>query len=123
MKEDFSTRLNKAMTLRGLKQSDLVEKTGIAKSAISQYCSGKVDAKQTGVYLLAKALLVNEAWLMGYDVEMERTISPSDTESLDSIWAEQAPVLRRAGKLATPEERQRIANIIKATLGINDKGE
>ena len=108
------------MALRGMKQADLVEKTGLAKSAISQYCSGKVEAKQTGVYLLAKALSVSEAWLMGFDVEMEPRPAQNGEESLDTIWAEQAPVLRRAGKLATPEQREIIGNIVKATLGMKD---
>lgn len=31
-----------------------------------------MNQKQTGVYLIAKALDVSEAWLMGYDVPIER---------------------------------------------------
>jgi transcriptional regulator with XRE-family HTH domain len=77
MKEEFAVRLNKAMKIRGLKQIDLVEKTGLAKSAISQYCSGKINATQTPLHLIAKALSVNEGWLMGYDIEMERTVRPA----------------------------------------------
>ena len=68
--EDFSVRLNRAMNIRNLKPVDLVEKTGIDKSKISSYMSGRYKAKQDGVYLLAKALDVDEAWLMGLDVPM-----------------------------------------------------
>ena len=57
-----------------MKQVDLVEKTGLGKSAISQYCSGVYEPKQRALYKLAKALDVSEAWLMGYDVGMERVI-------------------------------------------------
>ena len=74
MKESFTNRLNAAMSMRNLKQVDLVEKTGLGKSAISQYVSGIYEPKQKALYLLAKALDVNEAWLMGYDVSMERAI-------------------------------------------------
>ncbi|WP_243124926.1 hypothetical protein [Clostridium cuniculi] len=35
--------------------------------------SGKYTPKQNNIYLIAEALNVNEAWLMGYDVPMERT--------------------------------------------------
>lgn len=56
-----------------MKQVDIVEKTGLGKSAVSQYYSGKYEPKQKGIYLIAKALDVNEAWLMGFDVPMERT--------------------------------------------------
>ena len=72
MKDTTTNRLRVAMTLRGLKQVDLVEKTGLTKSAISQYCSGKFQPKQKAIFLLSKALNVNEAWLMGHDVQMEK---------------------------------------------------
>ena len=65
-------RLKKAMDLRNLKPIDLVEKTKISKSAISQYMSGYTKPKQDRVYLLAQALNVSEAWLLGYNVPMER---------------------------------------------------
>ena len=65
-------RIKEAMHLRNKTQAELCEITGIPKSAMSQYVSGKFVPKQTRIYLLAKALNVNEAWLMGYDVPMER---------------------------------------------------
>lgn len=70
--EDFSIRLRKAMNYRNMKQIDLSNKTGIDKSLISNYLSGNYKAKQDKLYELAKALNVNEAWLMGFDVSMDR---------------------------------------------------
>lgn len=67
-----SKRIQKAMELRGLKQTDLVKKTGISKGALSSYISGRYIPKQNNTFLIAKALNVNEAWLMGADVPMER---------------------------------------------------
>ena len=72
MKESFSNRLNAALVMREMKQSDLVEKTSLGKSAISQYCSGKYEPKQQAIYKLAEALNVSEGWLMGFDVPIER---------------------------------------------------
>ncbi len=69
--DTFSNRLNKAILLRNIKPITLSEKTGIDKSKISSYMSGRYKAKQDGVYLLAQALNVSEVWLMGYDVPME----------------------------------------------------
>ena len=71
-------RIKEAMHLRNKTQAELCEITGIPKSAMSQYVSGKFAPKQTRIYLLAKALNVNEAWLMGYDVPMERTSNTSE---------------------------------------------
>lgn len=70
--DTFSNRLNTAMRIRNIKATELSAKTGIAKSSLSEYINGKYEAKQDGLYLLAKALNVSEAWLMGLDVPMER---------------------------------------------------
>ena len=67
-----ANRLNLAMEMRNMKAVDLSEKTGIGKSSISQYRHGIVNPKQDRIYLMAQALNVNEMWLMGHDVPMER---------------------------------------------------
>ena len=67
-----ANRLNLAMEMRNMKAVDLSEKTGIGKSSISQYRNGIVNPKQDRIYLMAQALNVNEMWLMGHDVPMER---------------------------------------------------
>ena len=77
-----AARICKAMQLRNMRQVDLSLKTGIPKSAISQYCSGAFSPKQKRLFLLAQALNVDEAWLMGLDVPMERQIDPSSVTIL-----------------------------------------
>lgn len=69
--KSFQERLIYAMNKRNLKQSDLVKMTGINKGALSSYINGRYEPKQNNVFLLSKALNVNEAWLLGYDVEMD----------------------------------------------------
>ena len=70
--ERCSVRIAKAMDLRAMKQAELVKKTKIPKSAISQYLSGVFEPKQDRVFLIAQALDVDPVWLMGYDVPMEK---------------------------------------------------
>ena len=65
-------RIKTALSIRGMKQSDLCRLTKIPKSALSQYISGAYDPKQDRIYLISRALNVSEAWLMGLDVPMER---------------------------------------------------
>lgn len=80
----IAERLRTGMELRNLKQADIIERTGINKGALSSYLSGKYEPKQKNILLLAKALDINENWLMGYDVPMERMYSafhsPSDDD-------------------------------------------
>lgn len=83
-----SQRIQEGLELRGLKQTDLVEKTGISKGALSSYISGRYTPKQNNIYLIAKALDVNEAWLMGADVPMERkdnSLTKRDTKDIEKI--------------------------------------
>lgn len=72
--DTFANRLNTAIRINNIKPVELSEKTGIDKSKISSYMSGRYKAKQDGIYLLAKTLNVSEAWLMGLDVPMKREI-------------------------------------------------
>ena len=76
-----ASRLRELMTTRNLRQVDILdavmpysEKYGIkfTKNALSQYVSGKVEPKQDKLFILGLALDVDEAWLMGFDVPMER---------------------------------------------------
>lgn len=70
--EPFKVRLKKAMELQALKPVELAEKCGISKSTVSHYMSGYTKPKSNRLYIMAKVLNVNEAWLMGFDVPMEK---------------------------------------------------
>ena len=72
-------RISQALILRGMRQSELCKLANVPKSSLSLYLSGAYEPKQDRIYDMAKALNVNEAWLMGYDVPMEREkISPEE---------------------------------------------
>lgn len=73
--DTFQNRLKKAMEYRNIKQVDLVEKTKLDKTLINKYLSGVANAKQKKLAILAKALEVDEVWLMGYDTSMGNSTS------------------------------------------------
>ena len=79
----FSERLQESLKRKNLKAIELANLSGISRGAISSYLSGRWKAKQDNIYLLAKALNVNEAWLMGYDVPME-PVRPHDNYPVSS---------------------------------------
>ena len=81
--ETSGKRIAIAMKLRGVKQAELCKRTGIPKSSLSLYLSGAYEPKQDRIYTIAQALNVSEAWLMGYDVPMEREQRNSPTEIKD----------------------------------------
>lgn len=86
--KQYSTaqRLKQIMDMRGYRQVDILEaaepycqKYGVklGKNALSQYVSGKVEPGQERLTILGLALGVSEAWLMGYDVPMDRSVTPT----------------------------------------------
>lgn len=86
--DTFQNRLNKALEIRGMKPVELAQRTGLSKARISQYTNGVYEAKQKALYLIAQALDVSEAWLMGHDVPMERLLyekNASEVQLLELI--------------------------------------
>lgn len=65
-------RISTALRERGMRQSELCKLAHVPKSSLSLYLSGAYEPKQERIYDMAKALNVDEAWLMGYDVPMEK---------------------------------------------------
>ena len=64
MDNGFVDRLKMAMQDVGISASDLSRASGVSKSDISYYLSGRYKPKQDKCYLLAKALNVDPGWLM-----------------------------------------------------------
>lgn len=92
--DTFQNRLKIAMEANNIKQVDLVEKTKLDKTLINKYLAGVTNARQRKLTILADALNVNEVWLMGYDVPMERTPNElKDSLSLEELYKDKVPLL------------------------------
>ena len=85
MKDSICSRNQKAMDIRNMKAVDICEKTGIPKSSMSMYLSGKVEPKSDRLYQMAKCLDVAEAWLLGYDVDMTRSVAQKELDELADL--------------------------------------
>ena len=115
-------RLREIMEKRNLKQVDVLEianpyciKYGIklGRNDISQYVSGKVTPSQKKLTILGLALNVSEAWLMGFDVPMEKEKSAPITE--DAL-SESEMDLIKLFRLVPEESRPLVLSMIKAAL-------
>ena len=101
-----SERIKEGMALRGLKQVDLVERTGISKGALSSYISGRYIPKQNNTFLIAKALDVNEAWLMGADVPMERVSGKTESKQGPSYSSQCKEIIEVCEQLSAHNQRK-----------------
>lgn len=84
-KYNRNNRIAEALSIRGWKQVDLCEHTGIKKSSINGWIKQNWQPKQESLYKMAKALDVSEMWLAGYDVDMERPASRVKADALAEI--------------------------------------
>lgn len=112
-------RLRLAMDLKDMRAIELSEKTGIPKSAISQYLSGYAKPKQDRIYLIAKALDINEVWLMGYDVPMERQAGGENEQKESLADVEHQEAEKKAAELfsrLSEEEQQQALTYIEFLL-------
>lgn len=73
----FAERLKTALETKDITKAELSRLSGISRSSLTHYVKGDWEGKQDAVYAIAQALNLNEAWLMGYDVPMERGPLPS----------------------------------------------
>lgn len=82
--QEIKDRIAKALKLKGKTPKQLSDLTGIPISSISQYMSGHVKPKQDRIYLICKALRINEAWLLGFDdVPMDVDIKRINKNTID----------------------------------------
>lgn len=113
MRVTTGERLKQLMRERNMKQIDILNlaekysKDGvkISKTDLSQYVNGKTEPRQDKLYILAEALNVSEAWLMGYDISRERI---SDEQRKNQIDDEGTIAAHHDGEDWTEEELEEI---------------
>ena len=114
MKYTTAERLKQIMLERHITQADIVKAAEpyckeygvkLYKSNLSQYINGHFEPGQDKIYILALALNVSEAWLMGCDVPMERTATPTKTSEPVVTDPLDAKILELFAQL-TPENKE-----------------
>lgn len=111
--ETCAQRIKTALEMRRMKQVDLCNLADVPKSSLSLYLSGAYEPKQDRIYNMARVLNVREAWLMGYDVPMEREevkSSPSPT------LADYEDILLKALRKVPEDKREAVTHAIQTVL-------
>lgn len=70
--ESCGIRIQKALYIRNMKQSELSKLANVPKGSLSLYIKGAYEPKHDRIHAMAEVLNVADTWLMGYDVPMER---------------------------------------------------
>ena len=67
MQNKLIERVRQTMEQKDISRAELSRRSGIRASSISDYLNGRYAPKQDKIDLMAQALNVSPAWLMGYD--------------------------------------------------------
>ena len=112
--ETTSNRIKEAMMLASKTQADLVRETELNKSTISRYVSGGIEPKQNAIAKLAASLDVNEMWLWGYDVPMQK--KETATENGNGLSESKKQLLALAEN-CTEEQAEKLLQVFELLLG------
>ena len=105
-KVDIKERIKQGLEIREITQTQLAARANIDKGQLSSYISGKYKPRQNNIDALAAALNVNEAWLMGFDVPMERVSNNAETDQSVSKSVECKEILEICEQLSTHNQRK-----------------
>lgn len=94
--DSFANRLQKALSLNQMSQTELAKKTNLDKSLISNYLKGNYKAGQDNLKTMAEVLGVSEPWLMGYDVPITDNQKPLD--EFEILWRKYKDILSQDDK-------------------------
>lgn len=120
---EFKNRLAQAMELRGMRAVDLSEKTDIPKGAISYYLAGRSQPKADRLYKISVALGVSEAWLLGFDVPVDRTAAQKKNDDLAQVVVKlrKDPDFYEVVSILARLEPAEYASIKQILLALNNK--
>jgi transcriptional regulator with XRE-family HTH domain len=118
----FAERLREAIDTRDVSMAEVARKTNISTAAISRYLRGDYEPKQDKMYALAKYLMVNPAWLMGYavaktvakeffpinNITLEEKSNTTNNVSYETLYKE---IKKVANSLLSPEDMKLISRI------------
>ena len=107
-------RIKKALNIRNMKQCDLCKLANVPKSSLSLYLQQAYEPKQDRIYSMARVLNVSEAWLMGYDVPMEREDNSSQN---DNNLSEQEHYILELFRKVPENKQQMVIQMIQVALG------
>lgn len=115
-----ANRLKQAMNNINISAQELADKSGVSKASISQYVNGSHKPSNISAPKLAKVLMVNAMWLMGFDLDEK---PPKPTYYFDEETAQKAQelfdnkelsLLFDAARDASPEDLQTVHTMLLA---------
>lgn len=105
-------RIRQIMEYYGINQTEFCKRTGIQKSALSNYLNGTRQPRQDAVSKIADTFGISPSWVMGYDVPMKEIKPIEIIQELEGISEQDRKILDLYHK-ADPDSQRAIERILK----------
>lgn len=113
---NFADRLNLTLEIKNITPAELSRLSKINEATISNYRKGKYKPKRPNLELIAKALNVSVAWLLGVDVPMEPFRQNQSTPLIEDKSTDNDLPAKAGGVPYNPTHRIPILGHISAGL-------
>lgn len=114
---EFAKRLRFAMDSKGMRAAELSELTGIGKSDISSYMSGRYMPRQDRVALMANVLETDPVWLSALDTRLPIvSTEPWDPETMGQEPDPSIIVMNRIMHSSSRETNRKLTNMALSWL-------
>lgn len=94
------------MTEREITAAELSRRSGIRASSISDYLKGKYEPKQDKIDLIAEALSVSPAWLMGYETKSDYHVDAQDKTLMIQVSPTEQQHIKKYRKLSPAGKKE-----------------
>ncbi len=118
----LANRLRELRKSNKLSQSDMAERLNISTSAYGYYEQGKSDLSSETINKIADMFNVTTDYLLGRSSNPQHSENPkSKAAELEEEFPEGISVLYRANEKLTPEQKEMMLRMIKASFFENEE--
>ena len=123
MNENIIARIKHIMAIKDINQAELVRRTGLRASSISDWLTGKYTPKQDKIDIMAAALGVSPAWLMYGKEEVEPYYTDPETARMAQEAAKDPDfrLFLDAKRDLSPEDMKIVLDLVRRLLDRNRK--
>lgn len=114
--DTLGKRILKLLNEKNLTQKELAKIAGTTEVTIGRYVNDKREPSATMLASIANALNVSTDYLLGQPDTQPKTKEKSKVSELEEDFPEGISVLYRANKNLTPEQKEMMLRMIKATF-------
>lgn len=110
-------RLVEMMDALHISQTDIVNRTGVLKSSLSNWVNGRRIPRQDQISAIADPYNIDPAWLMGYDTPMYKELTAKEVYSkyVQELPTDEEMQIIRAYRNSDFLEQQMVLKILKIT--------